>query len=237
MPESAEEVRARLRARIAAIEAGNGVPDGPEVDRCYGGASSQEGERPTRVGVVSRSASSVRVKGNVRGSAECDALDEGDASCSVDVAEEAERAFRKIERLAAMREQASTLLRTRLVREGFSADAVEQALVRALACGLVDDVRYAEVLVRSRVSQGCGAQGIAAELDGLGIDIACVPGWPDEFPVEHDDEVARALALLERKPPRAKNRRDAAYRRLSQKGFGASVASTAARLWSESLEE
>ena len=177
------------------------------------------------------------MKGNVRGSAECDALDEGDASCSVDVAEEAERAFRKIERLAAMREQASTLLRTRLVREGFSADAVEQALVRALACGLVDDVRYAEVLVRSRVSQGCGAQGIAAELDGLGIDIACVPGWPDEFPVEHDDEVARALALLERKPPRAKNRRDAAYRRLAQKGFGASVASTAARLWSESLEE
>ena len=109
--------------------------------------------------------------------------------------------------------------------------------MRALACGLVDDVRYAEVLVRSRVSQGCGAQGIAAELDGLGIDIACVPGWPDEFPVEHDDEVARALALLERKPPRAKNRRDAAYRRLAQKGFGASVASTAARLWSESLEE
>lgn len=237
MPESAEEVRARLRARIAAIEAGDGASVKSEVDSCCGGASSQEGERPARVSVVSRGASSARVKGDARDRAHCDALDEGEASSPVDAAEEAERAFRKIERLAAMREQASALLRTRLVREGFSVDAVEQALARALACGLIDDMRYAEVLVRSRVSQGRGAQGIAAELDGLGIDIACVPGWPDEFLVEHDDEVKRALALLERKPPRAKNRRDAAYRRLAQKGFGASVASTAARLWSESLED
>ncbi|MRZ30570.1 regulatory protein RecX, partial [Paeniclostridium sordellii] len=44
------------------------------------------------------------------------------------------------------------------------------------------------------------------------------------------------LALLDRKPPRAKNKRDAAYRRLAQKGFGASVASTAARIWSEGKE-
>ena len=104
---------------------------------------------------------------------------------------------------------------------------------RALACGLVDDARYAEVLVRSRLSQGRGAQGIAAELESLGIDASVVPGWPEEFAVDHESEVARALALLDRKPPRAKNKRDAAYRRLAQKGFGASVASTAARIWSE----
>lgn len=107
---------------------------------------------------------------------------------------------------------------------------------RALSCGLVDDARYAEVLVRSRLSQGRGAQGIAAELDALGIDASVVPGWPEEFAVDHESEVERALALLDRKPPRAKNGRDAAFRRLVQKGFGASVASTAARVWSEGEE-
>ncbi len=134
---------------------------------------------------------------------------------------------------ALAREQASAALRARLVREGFPPEAADAAVGRALACGLVDDARYAEVLVRSRLSQGRGAQGIAAELESLGIDASVVPGWPEEFAVDHESEVARALALLDRKPPRAKNKRDAAYRRLAQKGFGASVASTAARIWSE----
>ena len=35
---------------------------------------------------------------------------------------------------------------------------------------------------------------------------------------------------------RDRNKRDAAYRRLAQKGFGASFASTAARIWSEGKE-
>ena len=39
-------------------------------------------------------------------------------------------------------------------------------------------------------------------------------------------ELARALAVLDRRPPRAKNLRDAAYRRLVQKGYGSSVASS-----------
>ena len=153
------------------------------------------------------------------------------ARTGASAADEAERAFRKIERLALAREQASAALRARLAREGFAPEAAEAAVDRALSCGLVDDARYAEVLVRSRLSQGRGAQGIAAELDA-----SVVPGWPEEFAVDHESEVERALALLDRKPPRAKNRRDAAFRRLVQKGFGASVASTAARVWSEGEE-
>ncbi|MBS6975252.1 MAG: RecX family transcriptional regulator [Eggerthellaceae bacterium] len=158
------------------------------------------------------------------------------ARTGASAADEAERAFRKIERLALAREQASAALRARLAREGFAPEAASAAVDRALSCGLVDDARYAEVLVRSRLSQGRGAQGIAAELDALGIDASVVPGWPEEFAVDHESEVERALALLDRKPPRAKNGRDAAFRRLVQKGFGASVASTAARVWSEGEE-
>lgn len=145
---------------------------------------------------------------------------------------ESERAFRKIERLACSREQASVALRRRLTREGFPEEAVEEAIERALACGLVDDLRYADVLVRSRLAQGRGRQGIAAELADLHIDPDAVEALA-ESDEGCDREVERALELLERRPPRAKNKRDAAYRRLVQKGFGASAASTAARLWSE----
>lgn len=147
---------------------------------------------------------------------------------------EAERAFRKIERLACTREQASVALRRRLTREGFPEEAVEEAIERALACGLVDDLRYADVLVRSRLAQGRGRQGIAAELADLGIDPDAVEALA-ESDEGCDREVERALEVLERRPPRAKNKRDAAYRRLVQKGFGAAAASTAARLWSEAL--
>ena len=159
-----------------------------------------------------------------------------DAGAELSPDEEAERAFRKIERLASAREQASVALRRRLMREGFEEDALDCAIERALACGLVDDRRYADVLVRSRLSQGKGRRGIAAELADLVID----PDTVEAFLMDDDDdssEVSRALALLDRKPPRSKNRREAAYRRLAQKGFSASVASSAARQWCEANPE
>ncbi|WP_239442889.1 regulatory protein RecX [Gordonibacter sp. An230] len=137
--------------------------------------------------------------------------------------------------MAASREQASTALRRRLVREGFDPDDVEEAVGRALACGLVDDARYADVLVRSRLAQGRGRQGIASELSDLDIDPEGVGALADADE-EGSGELERALALLERRPPRAKNQRDAAYRRLVQKGFGADIAASAARLWTESKD-
>lgn len=265
MPDPAE-VKARLRAQIAAIEASPptskkpacgavspigdaGVPEDACISDGDTGASC-EAPRPSRTGARAfrdadgypchpcEASGFLREGEGLRTASSRLAGPHGDdipltARAEASAADDAERAFRKIERLALAREQASAALRSRLVREGFLPEAADAAVGRALACGLVDDARYAEVLVRSRLSQGRGAQGIAAELESLGIDASVVPGWPEEFAVDHESEVARALALLDRKPPRAKNKRDAAYRRLVQKGFGAPVASTAARVWSE----
>lgn len=141
----------------------------------------------------------------------------------------AEQAFRRIERLQAPRDHAVEELRQRLLREKYAADAVEEALARAVRCGLLDDMRFAETLVRSRLAADRGARGIEAELEGWGIDPGSVE-WPE---ADEYDEVERALALLERKPPRSKNQREGAYRRLMQKGYGSSVAATAARRWAE----
>lgn len=210
-----DEVKARLRAQIAAIESS-------------GRAAGEGGRERSLEPAVS--ARSLPLDGE-------DASDRGHAQVSrppkagEDGTEsEQERAFRKIERLACHREQASEALRRRLTGEGFEAAAVDEALARAERCGLVDDCRYAEVLVRSRLAQGRGRRGIAAELAGLGIDAEVIAPLSNGS-MEDGGEVERALDLLHRKPPRAKNRREAAYRRLIQKGFAADIAVTAARLW------
>ena len=223
MPESPEQLRARLRAEIAAIEKGipkpSRAPDLPHV------REEREDRRPSR---ASRSLSASAAGGQPS------RHDAGEVDEDVRLSDP-DAAFRKIERLCLVRERASEQLRQRLAREGFEAEAVEAALDRALACGLVDDRRYADVLVRSRLAQGKGRRGIAAELAEFGIDAEGVAALAEGGQGDGDDagELARALAVLDRRPPRAKNLRDAAYRRLVQKGYGSSVASSAARRWCE----
>lgn len=231
MPATPEEIRAALQAQIKAIEGGAQARTPFQEEPSFGRPSSLHGrpsyshEAPDDLPVdFGPRAASSELSGGI---SEADPQDPHADPAA---------AFRKIERLCLVREQASEQLRQRLARDGFEPDAVETAVARALACGLVDDSRFADVLVRSRLAQGRGRRGIAAELEALGIDAdgveALAAGDGDDA-----GEVDRALALLDRKPPRAKNRRDAAYRRLAGKGFSASVSSTAARLWCESNPE
>ena len=149
--------------------------------------------------------------------------------------EEQERAFSKIARLCAVRERCESELSQRLAKDGFDSEASRAALARAVSCGLVDDARFGAVLVRSRIAQGKGRAGIESELSRLGIDEWSIDGWPDGFfsgdPAA--EEFARALDVLRRKPPRAKNVVAAAYRRLVSKGYGAQTASAAARRFAE----
>ena len=148
-----------------------------------------------------------------------------------------EQAFRKIERLACMREHASKALQARLEKDGFDPQVAQAAIERALRCGLISDERFADVLVRSRLSQGRGLQGIAAEIATLDIDPYSVTAYLEATEVQTGpDELARALAFLDAKPPRGKRLRDSAYRKLMQKGYGASVSASAARIWSEEHE-
>ena len=210
-----DEVKARLRAQIAAIESS-------------GRAAGEGGRERSLEPAVS--ARSLPLDGE-------DASDRGHAQVSrppkagEDGTEsEQERAFRKIERLACHREQASEALRRRLTREGFEAAAVDEALARAERCGLVTtaDMRrcsFAAALRRDEVGGASQPSWLVS---------ASMRRWSRRSrtaPWRTAGEVERALDLLHRKPPRAKNRREAAYRRLIQKGFAADIAVTAARLW------
>ena len=173
--------------------------------------------------------------------------------------EDETKAFEKVTRLACARERGSRELIDRLVRDGFSREVAKSSVQRALDCGLIDDVRYGTVLVRTRVAQGRGRKGIEDELERAGIAASDIPGWPEEFfsvddfdpfrvnanaeddvvgctfgsESSDEQEIERALALLRRKPPRSKNVQASAYRKLVTKGYSTSVASAATRRFME----
>ena len=145
------------------------------------------------------------------------------------------RAFNKIKALACRREYSQSSLRKRLARGDYSDEAIECAIERAVRCGLISDARFAEVLVRSRISQGKGLSGIARELTDEGIDPFSVPQYVDAANGSIPSEVDRAIEVISRRPPHSKHPRESAYRKLVSKGYSSSVASSASRIWFESL--
>ena len=149
--------------------------------------------------------------------------------------EGAKGAFDKIVALVNASERSEKALRERLARAEFPEGEVDEAVERAKRCGIIDDLRYADVLIRSRLNQGKGAAGIERELREQGIDVERVAEWPFGFGIDDESERRRALAFLESHPSRSKNKREGAYRKLVQRGFASSVAASAARAWAESF--
>lgn len=144
-----------------------------------------------------------------------------------------ERAFQKVARSASIREQSTASMRAKLAQAGFDEAVAEAALQRACACGFVDDRRYAEARVRSALAAGKGLRLVEQELEGLGVALEEVQAY-QEHCEEGADEVSRALEVLSRKRFTAKNRWQAGYRFLVQRGFSGDAATSAVRLWIES---
>lgn len=146
-----------------------------------------------------------------------------------------DKAYKKILRLVSVRERSVEELRKRLSQEDFEEAAINQALTRALDCALLDDTRFAESLIRSYLSSGKGSYGIELKLEEHKIDISCLGELQKELIPSEDEELQRAFALLKRRPPQSKNKRDGAYRKLVLNGFSSSIAGDAAKTWSESI--
>lgn len=136
----------------------------------------------------------------------------------------ANAAFSKIERLLAVRDRSVTETRSRLQRDHYTERAIAESLERALRCGYLDDARFAEGFIRMRLRASKGINGIVRDLKGHQIDAYAIPGFPDAFLEEQGSQLDNAIRLLERKPPRAKNKKQAAYAKLIRNGFSSSVA-------------
>ncbi|WP_298628680.1 regulatory protein RecX [uncultured Senegalimassilia sp.] len=229
---------ADLRAQIRAIEAGSGTNGRSETHslQCEGKPLSPDNleHREDAINETQQKPVSCSAGCPILGNSENDGLSFEQSKQSDKDRDQADSAFAKIQRLLCIREHASALLHKRLLASGYDERIASEAVQRAIDCGLVSDERYADVLVRSRLSQRKGLRGIAFELEQADIDPHNVPAYQEAlFRDTGPDELARALSLLAAKPPKAKRIREAAYRKLVQKGYESGVAASAARIFSE----
>ncbi|MFR7746347.1 MAG: regulatory protein RecX [Eggerthellaceae bacterium] len=143
-------------------------------------------------------------------------------------------AFRKIERLVKVRDRSMYEVKQRLIKDNYQPDAIEYAIQRARACSYLDDERFADGLVRSRLRSGKGLAGIIRELKSHHIDPeSLLQDFPDAYLEDVPDQTKSALLLLCKKPPRAKNKLQAAYAKLLRNGYSSGLASDVARQWYE----
>lgn len=158
--------------------------------------------------------------------------DQTQDSDSIDEGKTPHDAFKKIERLVKVRDRSIREVRNRLLKDGFSVSIADQSIERALRCNYLNDQRFADILVRSRLNAGKGLAGIIRELKSHDIDPeAQLPGFPDEYLSTRVSQRDAALGLLCRKPPRAKNKLQAAYGKLIRAGYTSQLASEVAREW------
>ena len=107
-------------------------------------------------------------------------------------------AWEKACSLVGRRDYSSKELDEKLLQNGYTSSVREVVIARALDCGLIDNARFAAAYIRTKIAVGWGERRISVELSRRGIELEDVPGWPEEF-IDPDDEVERALAILERK--------------------------------------
>lgn len=90
-------------------------------------------------------------------------------------------AARRVRRLLERRDYSSKELRDKLAADGYWPEVIEDGIGRLQETGLVDDARYADVFMRSKLCAGWGPSKVEQALARRGIDARCIVGWPDAY--------------------------------------------------------
>lgn len=149
------------------------------------------------------------------------------------IAEQRKIAMDKIIRTVNLSETSSSKMRLKLEARGFDSEVVEEAISKAQEYSLIDDMRYANCLVRSAVTFNKGFAKVEKEINSLGIDINEVASYIEFLQNGEKDQYDMALEVLRLRPPNAKDKRGAAYRKLISKGYSSEIATSVARTWYE----
>jgi len=135
--------------------------------------------------------------------------------------------FDVVVRLLDKRDYAERQLRERLARDGYWDKPIDAIIARATRARLVDDARFADAFIRSKLRSGWGAGRIERELSLRGIDPSALPGWPEEY--QEGSEYERALELASRRRLTGKDPYAKLVRFLCGRGFSPSVAHAVAQ--------
>lgn len=134
----------------------------------------------------------------------------------------------RVEALLSRRDYSSQELARKLSDDGYSPDVVETLVQRACSSGLVNDARYADSFIRTKLAAGWGKDKIERELSLKGIDAEQIEGWPDEY-LPEGAERERAFELASSRPLTGKNDYARLVRFLYGRGFSYGLASDVAQ--------
>ncbi len=135
----------------------------------------------------------------------------------------------RIERLVNMRDYSSDEIRQKLSMDGYAAKTIDACVRRAADAHLINDVRYADVFVRSKLSAGWGMARIERELARRGVEVSQLAGWPYEY-LDPEDELSRACEVARRKGVHGAHPYERLVRHLCSRGFAMGVSRRAARV-------
>lgn len=134
----------------------------------------------------------------------------------------------RVETLLSRRDYSSQELSRKLIDDGYSPDIVKTLVNRACSSGLVNDTRYADSFIRTKLSAGWGKDKIERELSRKGIDAEQIEGWPDEY-LSEGAERERAFELALSRPLTGKNDYARLVRFLCGRGFSYGLAADVAQ--------
>jgi regulatory protein len=160
-------------------------------------------------------------------------------NAGLDTSHRLQRALEIAYRYLDRRERTQAELHGRLAREDLDGATVEEAIATLIEQGLLDDTRYARLLVEDkRELEGWGNDRIRRTLLERGVE-------PDVVEQalrgdEGDSELERALALLRRRfpePPRERRERDRALGVLLRKGYDSELAVEALAVYARNADD
>ena len=137
--------------------------------------------------------------------------------------------FTMLTEMLSRRDHAAQEVRTKLASYGFRPQEIVAAIERAPDMRFLNDARFASYFIEERKRRGWGRRKIELELRRRGVDVGELAGYPEAF-FDEDDDLQRALQLLERKSVPAARAQDKFIRHLMAKGFPYAVAARAARM-------
>ncbi len=149
----------------------------------------------------------------------------------MDVASQRKLALERIMKVASKREISSVRMGSKLRGWGFCDQAISEAMDDARRLSAIDDVRYADCLIRTTLAMGKGLSKVEREIKELGIDIMGLDSYQQYVDDGEEAQVQSALDLLKSHPPHSKNMNNAAFKKLVSKGYSIQVASQATKMF------
>ena len=137
-------------------------------------------------------------------------------------------AYERLRRLVDRRDYSCKEASEKLRLDGYPNSTIEQSIEAAIMARLLDDDRYADIFIRSKLHQGWGPKRIEMELSSRGIEPSAVRGWPELYLGDKDD-FERALEVASTKRLSGKNPYAKLVRFLCARGFSTNVSMSVAR--------